>query len=162
MRKNILIGAFAAVLGIGMVGCTPQARQDYDAAGDQIGRAADKTGEAIKTDADKTGEAIEQGAKNAGEAVENAAEGTVEAAKNAGKEIGEEADNAQTTLAVKNAILSADNLNAQDLNVDTEEKTVYLRGTVPTAANKARAESIAKNLVGTKYTIKNELKVSGQ
>lgn len=162
MRKNLLIGALAAVLGIGLTGCTPQARQEYDAAGDQIAKGADKTGEAIKTDADKTGEAIEEGAKNAGEAVENASKGAVKAVENAGKEVGEEADNAQTTLAVKNAILSADNIDATNLNVDTEEKTVYLRGSVPNAQAKQRAESIAKNLVGTKYTIKNELAVSGK
>lgn len=162
MRKNLLIGALAAVLGIGLTGCTPQARQEYDAAGDKIAQGANATGEAIKTDADKTGEAIEKGAANAGEAVENATKGAAEAVENAGKEVGEEADNAQTTLAVKNAILSADNIDATDLNVDTEDKTVFLRGSVPNAQAKQRAESIAKNLVGTKYTIKNELTVANK
>lgn len=162
MRKNLLVGALAAVLGIGLTGCTPQARQEYDAAGDQISQGAGKAGDAIKTDADKSGEAIEKGAKNAGEAVENATKGAAEAVENAGKEVAEEGDNAKTTLAVKNAILSADNIDASNLNVDTEEKTVYLRGSVPTAQGKQRAESIAKNLVGTKYTIKNELTVTGK
>lgn len=162
MRKNLLIGALAAVLGIGLTGCTPEARQDYDAAGDQMSKGAGKAGEAIKTDADKSGEAIEQGAKNAGEAVTNATKGAAEAVENAGKEVGEEADNAKTTVAVKNAILTADGIDASELNVDTEEKTLFLRGNVPNAEAKKRAEQIAKTQVGSKYTVKNELVVTGK
>jgi hypothetical protein len=166
MKHKLLIGALAALAVAGLAGCTAEARQDYDAAGENIERGMEKTGEAVTTDAQATGENIREGAEVAGEAVEGAVENAGEAvenageaAQNAGKEIGEKADNAQTTLAVKNAILSADDLDATDLNVDTEESTVYLRGHVPTAQAKRRAEALAKNVVGTKYTVRNELTV---
>jgi osmotically-inducible protein OsmY len=63
---------------------------------------------------------------------------------------------------VKNAILSADDIDATDLNVDTDDKIVHLRGSVNSESAKKRAESLAKNIVGTKYTVKNELKVTGK
>ena len=148
MRKNILMGALAAILAVGLTGCTQEAREKYDSAGESMGSAAKKTGDAAATDAAKTGQAIEQGAENA-----------AEAAKNATKEVGEEADDAQTTLAVKNAILTADNLDASNLNVDTEEHIVHLKGSVKSASEKARAESLAKGIVGSKYTVKNELTI---
>ena len=179
MKKNILIGALATVFAVGLVGCSPQARQQYDAAGDSIEKGVEKTGDAVATDAQKTGDAIEQGAQNAGEAIENTADKAGQAAQNAGEaiensaekagqaaqeagaKVGAEADEAQTTLAVKNAILAADDINAGNLNVDTEGKTVHLRGSVNNQSAKSRAEQIAKGIVGKEYTVKNELKVGG-
>lgn len=151
MQNRILISAFAAILGIGvMTGCTPEAREKYDAAGDSISQGAQKTGDAVATDAKKTGEAVEKGAEAAGKAVENAAENTAKLA-----------DNGQTTLVVKQAILGAKDLHSANLNVDTKDKQVILRGSVPTESEKKRAEEIARGVAGTEYTITNQLTIDG-
>ena len=49
-------------------------------------------------------------------------------------------------LQIKTALIDADNLDAGSIDVDTngDTKTVTLKGHVPTAAQKAAAERIAK------------------
>ena len=49
-------------------------------------------------------------------------------------------------MQIKTALIDADNLDANDIDVDTNgvTKTVTLKGHVPTAAQKAAAERIAK------------------
>ncbi|RYG34670.1 BON domain-containing protein [bacterium] len=141
-----LAGLFGAAL---LGGCTPEARDKYDSAGDSVSNAAKKTGDAVSTDAKKTGEAIE-----------NTAEGAVEATKDAAKNAADAVDNSGITLKVKNAILTAENLEAKDLNVDTIGKKVVLRGSVTTAENKKRAEDIAKTQVGGEFTVENQLTVN--
>lgn len=149
MKKITILSGVLAVMAVGITGCTQEAREDYGSAGKKIEQGANKVGEGVQTDAMKSGEAIQEGAENAKEAAENA-----------GKEIAETGDNAKTTLAVKNGILSADDVDASHINVDTDESTVYLRGSVLNASSKKRVENIAKNIVGTKYKVKSELTVN--
>jgi osmotically-inducible protein OsmY len=64
------------------------------------------------------------------------------------------------TIDVKTAILADKTIDAGAIDVDTyaDKKLVVLRGSVPTEAQKARAEQIAKeNAEG--YTIDNRLSV---
>lgn len=136
MKKRLnafLLSALAATFIA--AGCTQEARQEYDQAGDHAGQAAQKTGDAMRTDAEV-----------AGEAVEDAAEKSAIAAA-AG----------EMTVKVKSALLAADNLEVRDLNVDTIEKTVYLKGDVASAEAKSRAESIAKGIAGDDFKVVNEL-----
>jgi osmotically-inducible protein OsmY len=149
MKSKFLISALAGMAVLGALGgCSQAAQEKYDAAGDAAAKAADKTGEAVATDAQKTGEAVGQAAENAGEAVEAA-----------GEKAAQVGDNATTTLAVKNALLSAKDLKVADLNVDTEGNTITLKGSVPTADEKSRAETLAKSAAGKDFTVKNELSV---
>jgi osmotically-inducible protein OsmY len=149
MRNQFLIAAFAAILGVGVLsGCTPEAREKYDSAGEAAGEATKRTGDAVATDAAKTGQAVEKGAEAAGEAV-----------KDAGQNAAKAVDNGQTTLAVKNALLTAKDLETKDLNVDTKDNKVILRGSVPTEEQKKRAEEVAKGLVGKDMTVDNQLAV---
>lgn len=149
MKSKIVLGALASVFALGLLGgCTPEARDQYDSAGESAQKTMDKTGDAIATDADKTGDAIAQGAENAAEA---AADATADAAK--------AAENAGMTLKIKNAILTAEKLEAEDLNVETVKDTVVLKGSVPTAENKKRAEDIARTQVGTEWKVDNQLTV---
>lgn len=136
MRKRLnafLLSALAATFIA--AGCTQEARQEYDKAGDQAGQAAQSTGDAIQKDAEV-----------AGEAAENAAEKSAMAAAAA-----------EMTVKVKSALLGAENLEVRDLNVDTVEKTVYLKGDVASAEAKSRAETIAKGITGKEYKVVNEL-----
>lgn len=162
MQKQFLVAAFAAALSVGILsGCTPEAREKYDAAGDSAGKAAAQTGDAVATDAAKTGQAVKEGAEKTGEAVKEGAEATGKAITNAAENTAKVADNGQTTLAVKNAILLSKDLHSSNLNVDTKDKAVILRGSVPTESEKKRAEEIAKGVVGNGYTVTNQLTVGG-
>ena len=76
-------------------------------------------------------------------------------------------DNAQAvrgaaeTVDVKTALIADKTIDAGAIDVDTyqDKKVVVLRGTVPTEAQKQRAEQIAKdNAKG--YTVENRLVVA--
>ena len=65
------------------------------------------------------------------------------------------------TIDVKSAIIADKTIDSGAIDVDTyqEKKLVVLRGSVPTAEQKAKAEAIArKNATG--YTIDNRLVVA--
>ena len=64
------------------------------------------------------------------------------------------------TLDVKSAIIADKTIDSGAIDVDTyqDKKLVVLRGSVPTAAQKAKAEQIAKQHA-TGYTIENRLAV---
>jgi osmotically-inducible protein OsmY len=64
------------------------------------------------------------------------------------------------TLDVKTAIIADKTVDSGAIDVDTfqDKKLVVLRGSVPTEAQKARAEQIARNNA-TGYTVENRLAV---
>ncbi len=65
------------------------------------------------------------------------------------------------TLDVKAALIADGRVDATNINVDTiaSTKTVVLKGSVPTAEQKATAEAIAREQAKG-YTISNQLTVS--
>lgn len=100
-------------------------------------------------------EAAEAG-RDATNAAGRAADSVGDAVANGGRA----ADAAVETLDVKTALITDDRVDAGDINVDSnhETKTVTLKGTVPTTAQRAAAEEIAKaQAVG--YRVVNELTV---
>ena len=64
------------------------------------------------------------------------------------------------TLDVKTAIVADKTIDSGAIDVDTfqDKKLVVLRGSVPTEAQKAKAEQIARNNA-TGYTVENRLAV---
>lgn len=62
------------------------------------------------------------------------------------------------TLKTKLALMTTDNVDAWDLNVDTKDGAVTLHGKVQSDAAKARAEQVAKGVEGVK-AVKNLLQV---
>jgi osmotically-inducible protein OsmY len=68
-------------------------------------------------------------------------------------------DNDATSAKVKEALMSATDMQTKDLKVNSEGKKVTLIGAVPTADQKKRAVSITKSLLGTGYSVDDELKV---
>ncbi|AIE87512.1 BON domain-containing protein [Fimbriimonas ginsengisoli] len=152
MRNTILITALAAVMGLGVLsGCTPEAREKYDSAGESAADATKKTGDAVATDAAKTGQAVEKSAEAAGQAVKNAADNTAKAV-----------DNSATTGSVKSALLTAKGLKTNNLNVDTIGNKIVLRGSVPDEAQKKQAENIALGIAGKQFTVENQLTIAPQ
>lgn len=74
--------------------------------------------------------------------------------------VGEKVTEGAKTVDVKSALIADKSIDTSAINVDTfaETKTVVLRGSVPTAAMKERAEAVARR-EATGYTVKNELAV---
>jgi hyperosmotically inducible protein len=62
------------------------------------------------------------------------------------------------TLKTKLALMTTENVDTWDLNVDTKNGDVTLHGKVATEAAKAKAEQVAKGIEGTK-SVKNLLQV---
>jgi hyperosmotically inducible protein len=62
------------------------------------------------------------------------------------------------TTEVKSKMVADREVKALDVNVDTRENVVILRGTVRTTAQRAAAERVARSAKGVK-SVRNELKV---
>jgi osmotically-inducible protein OsmY len=91
------------------------------------------------------------------DAAAQAAEKTADAARSAGGAI----DAAKQTFDVKAALTADTSIDASHIDVDTnhDTRTVTLKGTVPTAAQKSEAERIAREKAEG-YTIVNDLTVA--
>ena len=89
---------------------------------------------------------MKQEAREAGNTAERAGDRVAQETKDATRSVGATLDAAAQTMQIKTALIDADNLDANDIDVDTNAstKTVTLRGHVPSASQKAAAERIAK------------------
>lgn len=89
---------------------------------------------------------MRQEAREAGNAAERAGDRVGQETKDATRSVGATLDAAAQTMQIKTALIDADNLDANNIDVDTNAstKTVTLRGHVPSASQKAAAERIAK------------------
>jgi osmotically-inducible protein OsmY len=105
---------------------------------DTAGRAAEKT----KDGAVKVGEKTKDGAEKVGEKTKEGLSKT-----------GEVITDAWITSRVHSKFVGEDLLKDSDINVDTNEHVVTLRGTVMSAAAKARAISEAKEVEGVRSVV---------
>ena len=80
-------------------------------------------------------------------------------AKELGRKIGTGVDDGWLWAKTRFDLAAANDLAESTINVDVDNAVVTLTGSVPTAAQKAKAESIAKSVNGVK-TVKNQLKVA--
>jgi hyperosmotically inducible protein len=74
------------------------------------------------------------------------------------KAAGRKIADAEITTSVKTKLLGVKDVIANDINVDTNEGVVTLKGSVPTEAQKTRAAEIARGTAGVKSVV-NELTV---
>jgi hyperosmotically inducible protein len=72
-----------------------------------------------------------------------------------GKTAGENVDDATITASVKAKLVSDKPANLTRVDVDTNNATVYLNGTVDTPEQKARAEQLAWQAKGVKSVVNN-------
>lgn len=72
-----------------------------------------------------------------------------------GKTAGQNVDDATITASVKSKLVADTAANLTRVNVDTNNATVYLNGTVETAEQKARAEQLAWQASGVKSVVNN-------
>ncbi len=142
---------------------------DVDSAtADAAKGTAAKTKDATVHGAEKTKDATVHGAEKTKDATVHGAEktkgtaGTVGAkTKDVASETGEVIDDAWITTKIKTDFINEDALKGSDINVDTNNHVVTLKGTVATAAGKTRAEQIAKTTKGV-HSVVNTLTVGPQ
>ncbi len=79
-------------------------------------------------------------------------------AKQLGRKIGTGVDDGWLWTKTRFDLAAASDLSDSTINVDVDNAVVTLTGTVPSAAQKAKAESVAKTVAGVKG-VKNQLKV---
>jgi osmotically-inducible protein OsmY len=72
-----------------------------------------------------------------------------------GRTAGENIDDSAITAAVKAKLVADKPANLTRVDVDTNNATVYLNGTVETAEQKARAEQLAWQAKGVKSVVNN-------
>jgi osmotically-inducible protein OsmY len=80
-------------------------------------------------------------------------------AKDLGSKVGTGANDLWLWTKARVDLAAADDLRDSTINVDVDNEVLTLSGTVATAAQKAKAESIAKAVEGVKQ-VKNMLKVA--
>jgi osmotically-inducible protein OsmY len=68
---------------------------------------------------------------------------------------GANADDATITASVKSKLVAEKAANLTRVDVDTNNRTVYLNGTVDSAEQKARAERLAWQAQGVKSVVNN-------
>jgi predicted small secreted protein len=101
-----------------------------------------------------------QEAREAGNTAERAGDRIADESRQATNTVGGAVDAAAQTMQIKTALIDADDLDAANIDVDTNgaTKTVTLKGHVPSAAHKAAAERIAQQKAPD-YKISNMLEI---
>src|SRR3954463_16081211 len=105
---------------------------------------AEKTKNATVTGAEKTKDATVHGAEKTKGTAGTAGPKTKDVASDTGEAI----NDAWITTKINTEFVNEDTLKGSDINVDTNNHVVTLKGTVATPAGKARAEEIAKTTKG--------------
>ena len=118
-------------------------------AGAKADKTMDKAGEKTKSAAEKTKDASVKGAEKTKDAAVKVGEKTKDVAATTGEAI----TDAWITTKLKADFVNEDTLKGSDINVDTNNHVVTLKGTVASAAGKARAAEIAKTTKGVKSVI---------
>jgi hyperosmotically inducible periplasmic protein len=80
-------------------------------------------------------------------------------AKDTGRKIGKGVSDGWLWVKTRYDLAAADDLRDSTINVDVENGVVTLTGTVPTPAQKAKAEQVAKAVEGV-TGVKNQIKVA--
>lgn len=129
IKSTVTVLALAAATMLGACG-RDQARDDASSDNRTVGQKADA---AIASTASKTSEVaadVRKGASNAADV------------------IGNKAKDLAITAEVKTRLARDKQLSALDINVDTNEARVVLRGTAPDTAARTQATEIARSVDG--------------
>ena len=137
-----------------------KAEGTMEKAGAKADKTMDKAGEKSKDAAEKTKDATVKGAEKTKDVAVKVGEKTKDAAVKVGEKTkdvagttGEAITDAWITSKLKADFVNEDTLKGSDINVDTNNHVVTLKGTVALAAGKARAEEIAKTTKGVNRVI---------
>jgi osmotically-inducible protein OsmY len=129
--------------------------------------ACQNTARGVQQDAQQAEEQTRDERERAGEKAREVGRDAAEAARRVGaaaaqgaEELAERAGAAVETIDVKGALMADSAVDATRIDVDTDyrTKTVTLNGYIPTEAEKAAAEAIARNKAAG-WTVVNNLEV---
>lgn len=120
---------------------------------DKAAAKADKTMDKAAAKTDKTMDKAGEKTKNAAEKTKDGAAKVGEKTKDVAATTGEVITDAWITTRIKGDFVNEDTLKGSDIDVDTDNHVVTLKGTVVTAAGKARAEQIAKTTKGVNRVV---------
>lgn len=126
-----------------------------------VGAAAcDNTARGMRDDAEENRAKAAEAQRDATDRAAEAGRDTAAAARDAAGSAAAAVGAATETVDVKSALMADTLVDASDINVDTvaATKTVVLKGSVPTAAQKAEAERIAQR-EAEGYRVDNQLVV---
>ena len=165
MKRSISsLGLPAALLSASLfAACQNTARgveQDAERNTAEARQEAREANAEVRQEAREANAEMKQEAREAGNAVERAGDRVANETKDASRSVGGTLDAAAQTMQIKTALIDADNLDAGNIDVDTNaaNKTVTLRGHVASASQKAAAERIAKEKAPD-YRVVNSLVV---
>lgn len=122
-------------------------------AGEKTKKAAEKTKDETVKGAEKTKDATAKSAEKTKDATAKGAEKTGDKSKDVAGTTGEAITDAWITTKLNADFVNEDTLKGSDINVDTKDHVVTLKGTVASAAGKARAEEIAKTTKGVNRVV---------
>ena len=129
------------------------------------GRATEKTKDGVEKGAEKTkdglekaGEKTKDGLEKAGSATKDGAEKVYDKTKDGVSATGEAITDSWITSRVHSKFIGEDLLKDSNINVDTQDHIVTLRGTVMSAAAKARAVTEAKEVEGVR-SVRDQLTI---
>jgi hyperosmotically inducible periplasmic protein len=120
-------------------------------------KTMDKAAAKSEKTMDKAGEKAERAGEKTKDAADRAADKTKETAGTAGEAI----TDAWITTKIKADFVNEDTLKGSDINVDTNNHVVTLKGTVASLAGKSRAEQIAKTTKGVTRVV-NQLELKAK
>ena len=156
-------GALLSTLVVTAMALAPACRNTAEGVKEDSQQNAEKArqeGEKVKEESQDTAHKIGEKAKEVGGEVAEAAKDVGEKTKEVAKEVGSEVGAKTQTVDVKAALMVDKSIDASHIDVDTDAdtKTVTLKGTVPTNAQKAAAEKVAREKAEG-YKVRNLLTV---
>jgi len=136
-----------------------------DKAGDKTGKAMDKAADKSEKAADKSASTMQKAGNKAEKVLEKVGirieddktaptgKGTGAQGKDDVIDVDANINDAWITTKIKANFVNEDALKGSDINVDTNGHVVTLKGTVASAAGRARAVELAKSTTGVKRVI---------
>lgn len=148
LRTSATKLTIALLMVAGLAACN---RSDRENVSQETSEAASAVGQSMENAASDASAATASAMDSASGAMNNAGQEASNAASNAGQAI----DDATVTTKVKAALLADETVKGLNINVDTKDGVVTLKGNTDTA-QKTRAEEIAKTVEGVK-SVENQL-----
>ena len=154
------MGSLVLVVGLGVLaGTVACSKSDMDKAADETKAAAESAAKSAQSAAKAAADSVNKDAADKAidktkEVAKDVADKTKEVAVATAEVVSDGWITAKVSAKFKDEI----GLEKSDINVDTKDSVVTLKGTVPSAAAKATAEAIAKGTKGVMKVV-NELKV---
>jgi osmotically-inducible protein OsmY len=156
-------GALLGTIAVTALALVPACRNTAEGVKEDSRLNAEKArqeAQEVKKESEDTAHKIGEKAKEVGGEVADAAKDVGQKIKEGAKEVGSEVGARTQTVDVKAALMVDRSIDASHIDVDTDAdtKTVTLKGTVPTAAQKAAAEKVARERAEG-YKVRNLLTV---